>query len=170
MGTTERHELSRTSFLDAKRLVWGAGWGVLATVAMSVVMLAATATGVSPMPKPIPAALVSHTLGALPRPGMVALAVAAHLVYGAATGAALAGLVRRATVWTGAAYGVVLWALMGLVWLPYLGWGLFGTAVTPKVAEATLVLHLIYGITLGLLLRRSVPGRGRSAGNEGAHQ
>lgn len=157
------------SFPDAKRLVSAAGGGVLATVAMSVVMLAATATGVSPMPEPIPAALVSHTLGALPGPGLVALAVASHLVYGAVAGAVFASLVRRVTVWTGAAYGVALWVLMGLVWLPYLGWGLFGTAVSPTIAVATLVLHLIYGITLGLLLGRSVPGRGRSAGNEGVH-
>jgi hypothetical protein len=27
--------------------------------------------------------------------------------------------------------------------------GLFGTAITPKIAVATLVLHLIYGVTLG---------------------
>ncbi len=158
----ERNAETRASrVLDLRRLVAGTGWGLLATVAMSVVMLAATATGVSPMPKPIPAALVSHTLGALPQPGMVALAATAHLAYGAVAGAVLAGLVRRVSVWAGAAYGVVLWALMGLVWLPYLGWGLFGTALTPKIAVGTLVLHLVYGITLGLLLGRSkVEGRG----------
>lgn len=125
-----------------------------ATVAMSVVMLAGVVTGVSPMPKPIPAALISHTFGLPPGPGLVALAVAAHLAYGAVAGTVLAGLVRRATVWWATGYGVVLWAAMGLVWLPYLGWGLFGTAVTTKIAVATLVLHLIYGVTLGLLLNR----------------
>lgn len=30
--------------------------------------------------------------------------------------------------------------------------GLFGTAITPAIAVATLVLHLIYGATLGWLL------------------
>jgi len=35
------------------------------------------------------------------------------------------------------------------------GWGVFGTAITPKIAVATLVLHLIYGATLGWGLRRS---------------
>jgi len=53
---------------------------------------------------------------------------------------------------------VVLWALMGLAWLPYLGWGLFGTGITARIAAATLLLHLVYGTTtLGLLL-----GRGRA--------
>lgn len=70
----------------------------------------------------------------------------------------LVGLVQRVSVWAGAAYGVVLWALLGLVWLPYLGWGLFGAVLTPKIAVGTLVLHLIYGITLGLLLDRSKAG------------
>ncbi|GAA3731526.1 hypothetical protein GCM10022402_10290 [Salinactinospora qingdaonensis] len=128
-------------------------------------MLAATATGLSPMPKPIPAALVSHTVGALPQPGLVALAAVAHLGYGATAAVLLAALARRVTVWHGLAGGVVLWALMGLAWLPYLGWGLFGTAITPRVAVATLVLHLVYGVVLGLLLdrrnKRERPGVGR---------
>jgi hypothetical protein len=43
---------------------------------------------------------------------------------------------------------------MGLVWLPHLGWGLFGTAITVEIALATLLLHLVCGLTLGLLLAR----------------
>lgn len=144
----------------SSRLAAGAGWGVVATVAMSVVMLAGTATGVAPMPRPIPAALVAHTLGSMPMPVLLALAVIAHLGYGAVAGAVLAWLVRRVNVWIAAGYGVVLWALMGLVWLPYLGWGLFGAGVTPKIAVATLVLHVVYGVTLGLLLGRSRAMRG----------
>ena len=38
--------------------------------------------------------------------------------------------------------------------LPALGWGLFGTAVTPRVAVATLALHLVYGAVLGWTLDR----------------
>ncbi|WP_198586772.1 DUF6789 family protein [Glycomyces xiaoerkulensis] len=155
--TTTRGE---ATVLDRRRLAAGAGWGALATVAMSVVMLAATATGISPMPKPIPAALVAHALGELPRPGMVALAAGSHLAYGAVAGTALAGLFRRVNLWTGAAYGAALWVLMGLVWLPVLGWGPFGTSVAAPIAVATLVLHLIYGIVLGGLLGRSAASGG----------
>lgn len=132
----------------------GAGWGAVATVAMSALMLAGVATGVAPMPKPIPAALVAETFGTLPEPVRLVLAVAAHLGYGAVAGALLAVLVRQVSVRIAAGYGALLWVVMGLVWLPYLGWGLFGTAVTPKIAVATLVLHLVYGVTLGLLLDR----------------
>lgn len=136
----------------------GAARGVVATVAMSAVMLIGVVTGAAPIPEPIPAALVTHTLGELPQPVLAVLAVAAHLAYGAAAGVVLAGLLRRVTVWRALAYAAVLWAVMGLVWLPYLGWGLFGTAVTPAVAVATLAPHLVYGLVLGLLLDR-VPGK-----------
>jgi hypothetical protein len=138
----------------SRRLPAGAGWGALAAAAMGVVMLAGKAAGVSPMPKPVPVALVAHTLGMSPGPALIVLAVVAHLAYGAAAGTILAGLVVRAAVWHGVVFAVVLWVAMGLVWLPYLGWGLFGTGLTPKIAVATLVLHLVYGLTLGVLLAR----------------
>lgn len=76
------------------------------------------------------------------------------MTYGAAAGAVLAVLIRRVTLTTALGYGVVLWVAMGLVWLPYLGWGPFGTGITPRIAVATLVLHLVYGLTLGQFLDR----------------
>ncbi|MEO3936867.1 hypothetical protein V3N99_08925 [Dermatophilaceae bacterium Soc4.6] len=156
MTDTQTHLTSTQS--RSHRVVVGAGWGVVATLAMSVLMIAGVATGISPMPKPIPEALVAHTLGSMPKPALIGLAVLAHLGYGATAGAVLALVLRRVTVATAIGYAVVLWALMGLVWLPYLGWGPFGTAVTAKIAAATLLLHLVYGTTLGLLLDR---GRAR---------
>lgn len=68
------------------------------------------------------------------------------------------------TVWRGIGLGVALWLVMQVVWLPYVGWGAFGTAHTPKIAIATLILHLIYGATLGWLIDRKTgraPERGR---------
>lgn len=43
---------------------------------------------------------------------------------------------------------------MQLIVLPLLGWGVFGVAITPPTAVATLVLHLIYGPSLGWLIDR----------------
>ncbi|WP_198319502.1 hypothetical protein [Actinopolyspora erythraea] len=68
--------------LDRDRLAAGAGWGVAATVLMSVVMLFGTATGLAPMPSPVPLALVARTVGALPQPALMGLAVLVHLSYG----------------------------------------------------------------------------------------
>ena len=143
--------------MDGKRLAIGFGWGLVATLAMSILMVIAFATGVSPMPKPIPAAIagkvVSGIVGAdVPTPAIMAVAVASHFVYGGFWGAVLGALTRPVTLWKGLGLGVFLWLLMGMVALPFLGWGFFGVGITAQIAVATLVLHLVYGATLGLLM------------------
>lgn len=140
------------------RFATAAGWGATATVVMAAVMFAGLATGVSPIPKPIPAALVGHTIGGLPQPAVIGLALAAHLSYGALAGGLAASVWDRVTLAGGLAVGAGLWVVMGLVWLPYLGWGWFGLARSPAIAVATLGLHLIYGATFGwLMARRHAP-------------
>ena len=136
----------------------GALWGAVATVAMSVLMILAAVTGVSPMPKPIPAAIVGKlTGGELPKPMLMATAAILHLGYGAFWGGVLAAASERITVWRGLVLGVGLWLLMQIIVLPFLGWGLFGVGQTPKIALATLILHLVYGVTLGAALQWWAP-------------
>ena len=141
---------------DTPARVWrGLGWGVVATVAMSIPMTVGMATGVAPMPEPIPKALVTLLFGAgLPAPLLMALSAGSHLGYGGLSGAMLARLFPDAGLWEGLSMGISLWGLMQVAVLPLLGWGLFGMSVTPKIAVATLVLHLIYGGTLGWGLGR----------------
>lgn len=141
--------------MDGKRFWIGFGWGAAATVAMSLIMLLGLATGLSPMPKPIPAAIVGKvTGGGLPRPALMAIAIVLHLGYGGFWGGVLARLRRPVTLWHGVGLGVFLWLIMQVVVLPFLGWGFFGAAQTPRIAVATLVLHLVYGLTLGGLMDR----------------
>lgn len=146
-----------------KRFWVGFGWGVTATVVMSALMILGVLTGMSPMPKPIPAAIVGQlTGGALPKPALMAVAAILHLTFGGFWGGALARYSRRVTVGQGLLLGTALWAFMGVAVLPWLSWGLFGSAQTPKIAVATLVLHLLYGLTLGWTLgskhAESAPG------------
>lgn len=143
-----------TSLMSLRRLGAGFGWGMVATLAMSVLMVIGVTSGVSPMPRPIPEAISSKVLGGSPQLLVLLLAVAGHLAYGGTWGAVLAALVRPATVWKGIALGGFLWLLMQIAVLPFLGWGLFGIAITPRIAGATLILHLVYGATLGWLLDR----------------
>jgi len=125
-------------------------WGVLATIVMSIFMVTATLTGVSPMPAPIPVALVKTFLGPMPKPALIFLGIIAHLVYGGVAGGILGQIFKeRINLWIGLGWGVLLWLLMQVIFLPILGWGAFGSAITPKIAVATLILHLIYGGTLG---------------------
>jgi hypothetical protein len=137
------------------RFLSGLGWGIVATVAMSIPMIAGAVAGFLPMPRPIPAAIVGTILGqALPQPALMVLAAGSHLAYGGVAGGILAMLTRPVTVVKGLGWGVLLWAVMGVAWLPFLGWGIFGTGISPRVTVATFVLHLIFGVTLGWLTDR----------------
>ena len=83
------------------------------------------------------------------------LAAGSHLVYGGIWAALLTQVIARITIWKGLGLGVFLWLLMQVAVLPFIGWGLFGTTITPKIAVATLVLHLIYGALVGWLVDRA---------------
>lgn len=130
-------------------------WGLSATIAMSVLMLIGMGTGMAPMPEPIPRAIVTGLFGSgLPQLAVMALAVVLHLGYGGIWGAGLAGIARPVTLTKALGLGAGLWLIMQVIVLPLLGWGLFGTGITPAIAVATLVLHLVYGGVLGWGLTR----------------
>ncbi len=132
---------------DMKR---GGLYGLLATLGMTIVMLIGVGTSLSPMPSPIPVALAHWALGDLPKPVLMIAGGLAHFLYGGVAGAVLfAALRERVNVLWGMGFGILLWIGMQIIFLPLLGWGLFGSAVTPRIAVATLVLHLIYGAILG---------------------
>lgn len=127
-------------------------------------MVIAVVSGLSPMPQPVPKAVVAQLFGnGVPKPMLMVFAIGLHLGYGGFFGAILAQCAEPVTIRNGLAIGVALWALMQVTFLPFLGWGLFGTAITPKIAVGTLVLHLVYGGVLGWALNRDTPStRGES--------
>lgn len=133
----------------------GVLYGLLDTLFMSVIMLIGMGTGISPIPEPIPAAIAKGLLGNAPQPLIMGFAIVTHFGYGAFWGAVLFNWLKtNGNIWYGLGWGVFLWLIMELIVLPWLGWGVFGLAITPKIAVATLVLHLIYGGTLGWGLSR----------------
>ncbi|MCZ6907725.1 MAG: hypothetical protein O7G28_10610 [Deltaproteobacteria bacterium] len=128
---------------------------MLATVGMSIPMIVGTATGTAPMPEPIPKAVVTSVVGkGLPIPLIMVLAAGSHLAYGGIWAALLTQVTDRVTIWKGLALGLFLWLVMQVAFLPFIGWGLFGMGITPKIAVATLVLHMIYGGLVGWLVDR----------------
>lgn len=146
---------STSSTSTGRRVAVAFGWGVVATLVMSAIMIAGMLTGLSPIPKPIPAAIVGKLLGpGLAKPVLMAIAAILHLGYGGFWAGVLAAVTRRVTVWKGLGLGVALWLVMQVAVLPWLGWGFFGAGETPKIAVATLVLHLVYGATFGALMDR----------------
>jgi hypothetical protein len=144
----------------------GFGLGLLATLAMTTVMALGMLSGRAPMPEPIPFAVVSSLFCRFPAPARMCLTgpavrilgMGAHFLYGGAAGAVFMALFRRRSLLTGLSWGLALWLIMQTVFLPLVGWGFFGLAAaggTPKIALATLALHLVYGGILGACAGRA---------------
>lgn len=130
-------------------------FGLLGTLIMSLIMLIGMGTGMSPIPEPIPTAIAKGILGNVSQPLIMVFAIISHFGYGAFWGGLLYQWVNGdGKFWHGLGWGLLLWFIMELIVLPLLGWGVFGSAITPKIAVATLVLHLVYGGTLGWGLTR----------------
>jgi len=141
-----------------RRIKTGIIWGLLGTLAMTVIMLIGKATGLAPMPRPIPLAIAAAILGKVSKPVLILFALITHFGYGAFWAVAAARVRWPLGIKAGLALGVGLWLLMQVVVLPLLGWGVFGMKVTgfpPKIAIATLVLHLVYGLVVGVGFSRA---------------
>lgn len=133
-----------------QRIARGALFGLLATLAMTVVTAVGLSANTAPMPEPVSLAVARWALGGRPLAVLLGAGLAGHFAWGAAAGAVYAVLAgSRSGPWSGLAFGVALWLVVQVAVLPLVGWGAFGSAVTPRIAVATLVLHLLYGGVLG---------------------
>ncbi len=143
-------------------LARGAGAGLAATAAMSAVMLAADKLGL--MGQHPPQRITDHLLGragSQPPPAFRrALGTAAHVGFGAGTGAAYGAL--RSKGWlpgppaaTGVAVAMGVWAASYAGWIPALG------ALPPPHRDrpgrqwAMLGAHTVYGAVLGTSMGRA---------------
>ncbi|MFQ5912411.1 MAG: hypothetical protein ACE5JS_04445 [Nitrospinota bacterium] len=132
-----------------KRFSTGFKAGLWATGGMTLIMLLGTFTGVAPMPKPIPIALAKLVLGNVAFPVLVVSGLIAHFAYGGVAGGIFTRWSPAVRVWSALVWGIVLWLGMQVIFLPLLGWGVFGAKINPRIAVATFILHLIYGSILG---------------------
>jgi len=144
-----------------QRAAAGAAAGLVATLPMTAVMLAAQRLGL--MGDQPPAKITDAMLDAVDldptRTQRDWLTVAAHLGFGAGVGALFALLRRRRhtaarAALEGAAYGTLVWTTSYAGWVPELG-------IMPRPADdrpgrpsSMLVAHWVFGAALGLLLAR----------------
>ncbi|MGC5015414.1 DUF6789 family protein [Streptosporangium sp. DT93] len=147
-------------------LVRGAVSGVLATTAMSAVMLAGDRAGLMPDQPPkriVRAVLPGHRHR--PKPGEKALGALTHVAFGTACGAAFGALCgrRRASVTLGVGYGLAIWVVSYQGWVPM-------TGILPPISDdrpgrpaVMAAAHVVYGAALAL----AVNGIGRSTGPAG---
>ncbi|GGO01936.1 hypothetical protein GCM10010116_03640 [Microbispora rosea subsp. aerata] len=140
-----------------RQLAGGAAAGALSTATMSAVMLAGQKAGLMPGQPPkhiVRAALPGHRHR--PKRGEKVLGAAAHLGFGAASGAAFALLTRgrRSGVPLGVGYALLIWLAAYEGWVPALN-------ILPPASRdpapgrpvVMAVAHVVYGTTLALAVR-----------------
>jgi hypothetical protein len=121
---------------------------------MTVLIAMGSARGAAPDPRPFPLLIMQQILGTDHGAGLALLTIAGHLGYGALMGLAFAFFARPMTVGKGFGWGLFLWALMQVTFVPWLGWGDFGLARGGGFTVYTLVLHVAYGGVLGWFAAR----------------
>jgi hypothetical protein len=104
-----------------------------------------------------PSAAFLQSLGITPKP----LALIIHFGYGAIAAVFLHEVFKqRSKVVFGLGLAFAMWLIMMFVVSPIIGWGVLGTKAgtfdgalalssTPKYIISTLILHLVYGFTIG---------------------
>lgn len=129
--------------------------GLVATIVLSVLMIAKAAAGLMPNVNAI--RMLTH-MGAMyvHTPAVPIMGWIAHF----AIGTVLWGLIFAATyrAWPGSAavvkgieFSIIAWLAMMLIVMPMAGAGLFGMRLGMPAPIATLVLHIIYGAVLGFV-------------------
>ena len=127
--------------------------GMMATSAMTLFMVAGIVPGAPAAFRVFPVDVVHRAFPTLGQLGLTLMTLVLHFAYGAAAAAVFSFLARPMSVGRGLAYGLALWIAMEVSVVPWTyHWLEFGLGhAYPWTALDTLVLHLIYGGTLGWL-------------------
>lgn len=128
--------------------------GLIATVVLSVMMLAKGMMGV--MPELDVIAMLSAMMGASAAMGWLGHFVIGAVVWGGGF-ALLYDLIPGGTaVVKGIVFGVAAWLGMMIMVMPMAGAGMFGMAFGIMAPMMTLVLHIVYGAVLGIVFHMLV--------------
>ena len=144
-------------FHDLSAREWGKafGVGVANGLLLSVVMVSAFKSGISPLPKPVGLAFAETVLGG-PLPLPVGLLF--HLAYVTFWSMAFVTFLRDSLSLRNAlVLALVLWVGALVVFFPIIGWGLLGLAISPTLIVASFMPHLLFGVFLWGLCRFAFP-------------
>lgn len=129
----------------------GAISGFVATIALSLLMMIKSKMGVMPAFDVI--AMLAGLAG-----GVVAIGWLLHFSIGTAYGVIFSFihpfLPSKCFIQKGLMLGVIGWLAMMLLFMPFVGQGLFAMKLGMMVVVMTLVLHLIFGVVLGLTYKK----------------
>ena len=123
----------------------------VATLALSIMMIAKTLMGLMPELNVI--VMLSDMMN-----GNFAFGWMAHFIIGTAVWGSAFALLRNycpgnTNIFTGISFGVAAWLLMMLVIMPMAGAGVFGLRLGMMAPFMTLILHALYGAVLALTFR-----------------
>lgn len=135
--------------LSGKDYAKAIGVGIATAVVLSAIMVTGLKTGVSPMPKPLALAFASTLLNAkLPLP----VGLLFHVAWVTLWSVLYVVLFwDRLTFGRVLGLGLALWALVLVLFYPYVGWGFLGLGVSPMLIVAALVSHLLFAMVLWAL-------------------
>lgn len=131
---------------------WGRciGIGLLVGILTAAIMLAATAAGLSPFPKPPSLAFAETVLGrSVPLP----IGLLFHLAYVTFWCLVYVRFFPRRGLGPALGLGFALWLVILVVFFPVVGWGVAGLSVSPKLIVASFVPHLVFALLLWALDR-----------------
>jgi hypothetical protein len=130
-----------------------AALGIMATAAMTLLMVAGIVPGAPAAFRVFPVDVVHRAFPHLGQLGLTLMTLLMHFGYGAAAAAGFSYLARPMSIGRGLAYALGLWIAMQVSVVPWTyRWLEFGLGHGyPWTALDTLVLHLVYGGTLGWL-------------------
>ena len=130
-----------------QRMAFGALAGITATMAMTATMRTLFSTLPAEERYPLPPRELTECMLPASQSTLPALTVLAHFAYGAAAGALFGALPERR--WgTGAGYGVAVWALSYLGWIPGLNILKPATQHPPRRDMVMIAAHLVWGTAL----------------------
>ena len=134
-----------------KKIISGAIAGILATIVLSIIMIVKSKAGVLPELNII--AMIEGLLG-----GGVILGWIAHFAIGIGYGVTLAiihdKLPTNSLPLKGIMLGVAGWFGMMVTMMPMAGAGMFALGISPMAPVMTLVMHIIFGATLGIAYKK----------------
>lgn len=137
--------------------------GFIAALLMFALMyVGINVTGIAPFQIPPSAALYVQVLGLNVSTAKI-FGLITHFLYGIFWSIVLLAIFwDRTSVGKGVGLSLGLWLMMMLVHSPIIGWGFFGFGAevtgklalgsAPKYILVTLVLHVLYGLTIGWII------------------
>jgi hypothetical protein len=138
--------------------------GFVATVVLSVCQTAAHAAGLLPTFDLIGmiANIISVATGGTPNPvaGWAVHFIIGTILWGIGYAIVEASLPGPPAV-RGMVFSAGAWLLMMIIVMPITGAGMFGLSLGPSVPVAILMLHLIFGATLGIVYAKGQGGAAR---------